>query len=595
MFRKYFAFLQPYRRDYCQYLAGVVLRQALVLAGGYSLVWALRVGIRHVTVPEWVFVAAFILFDAAYLRLDLGLNYLFSARVSYPLFGKLRTEALEKVLDMPMAWHQRQSSGELVGKVNNGVGKVVQTTEGVSRELLPALIQTGFSLIPLLWVSPVTTPPLLVALGVFLWLTLMENRRRRPFAKRRYEGYNRDFGLFSESVQAIQPVVQYGQEGQVLGKYQRVQQRIINHGLEEARIGTRFGFRRNLVVSIARRACQGVWIWQYRHNALDAAMILYLNMLTEQLLASFAGYASLLERIYEGVEPARALIKLMAEKPAIAHDRSAPRVKVARQAGVRMSGVRFTYPRSRDAVLKDLHLEIAPGTVLGIVGRSGSGKTTIQNLLTRLFDVQEGLVEICGEDVRKWPLDQLRSLFSHVSQNGGVFFSGTRMVDVIRFTRPEASFTEVVRAAKAACIHEDICRLPAKYRSRIGQGGLTLSKGQQQRIALAQALVAMQDERKILVLDEFTSALDSETEERILQNLAPWLAGRTVIIVAHRLSTVRKLADEIIVLDRVGIVEQGTHEELIAAGGWYADMARLQAVSGEADPLAARRLLVRVG
>ena len=314
-----------------------------------------------------------------------------------------------------------------------------------------------------------------------------------------------------------------------------------------------------------------------------------------QLLASFAGYASLLERIYEGVEPARALIKLMAEKPAIAHDRSARRVKVGRQAAVRMSGVRFTYPRSRDAVLKDLHLEIAPGTVLGIVGRSGCGKTTIQNLLTRLFDVQEGSVEICGEDVRKWPLDQLRSLFSHVSQNGGVFFSGTRMVDVIRFTRPAASFTDVVRAAKAACIHEDICRLPAKYQSRIGQGGLTLSKGQQQRIALAQALVAMQDDRKILVLDEFTSALDSETEERILQNLGPWLAGRTVIIVAHRLSTVRKLADEIIVLDREGIVEQGTHEELIAAGGWYADMARLQAVSGEADPLAPHRLLVRVG
>ncbi len=595
MTRQYFAFLRPYRRDYYRYLSGVVLKQALVLAGGYSLVWALRMGIRHVSVPEWAFMAGFILFDATYLRLDLGLNYLFSARVSYPLFGKLRTEALEKVLDMPMAWHQRQSSGELVGRVNNGVGKVVQTTEGVSRELLPALVQTGLSLIPLLWVSPVTTPPLVLALGLFLWLTLLENRRRRPFAKRRYEGYNRDFGLFSESVQAIQPVVQYGQEGQVLRRYERVQQRIIEHGLEEARIGNRFGFRRNLVVAIARRACQGVWIWQFRHNTLDAAMILYLNMLTEQLLASFAGYASLLERIYEGVEPARALVKLMAEKPAIAHDRTASRVRVSEEAGVRMSGVRFAYPRSKQAVLKDLHLEITPGTVLGIVGRSGCGKTTIQNLLTRLFDVQAGSVEICGEDVRKWPLDQLRGLFSHVSQNGGVFFSGTRMVDVIRFTRPDARFTEVVKAAKAACIHEDICRLPGKYQSRIGQGGLTLSKGQQQRIALAQALVAMRDQRKILVLDEFTSALDSETEERILKNLGPWLEGRTVIIVAHRLSTVRKLADEIVVLDREGIVEQGTHEELIARGGWYAGMARLQAVAGEAEHPAERRLLARVG
>jgi ABC-type multidrug transport system fused ATPase/permease subunit len=215
------------------------------------------------------------------------------------------------------------------------------------------------------------------------------------------------------------------------------------------------------------------------------------------------------------------------------------------------------------------------------VGRSGCGKTTIQNVLTRLFDVQQGSVEICGKDVRRWPLDQLRGIFAHVSQNGGVFFSGTPMVDVLRFTRPEATMREVVDAAKAACIHEDICRMPLKYKSRIGQGGASLSKGQQQRVALAQALIASTGERKILVLDEFTSALDSETEERILRNLAPWLEGRTAIIVAHRLSTVRKLADEIVVLDETGIAEQGTHNELIARGGWYAEMARLQAVSAE--------------
>jgi ABC-type multidrug transport system fused ATPase/permease subunit len=117
----------------------------------------------------------------------------------------------------------------------------------------------------------------------------------------------------------------------------------------------------------------------------------------------------------------------------------------------------------------------------------------------------------------------------------------------------------------------------------VGQGGLTLSKGQQQRIALAQALLALEDDRKVLILDEFTSALDSETEERILANLGPWLKDRTVIIVAHRLSTVRKLADEIVVLDQDGVAERGTHAELIAAGGWYAEMARLQAVGADEE------------
>jgi ATP-binding cassette subfamily B protein len=575
--------LRPFRREYGRFIAGVVLRQALLVAGGYSLVWALRLGIQRTTIPEWWFVAAFVLFDAGYLGFDLGLNYFFTSRISYPLFGKLRTASLEKVLRMPLEWHQRQSSGELVGKVNQGVGKVVQTAEGLSRELVPALIQTAFSLLPLLWFSKAIMPAVLGALGIFLWLTILENRRRKPYARARYRGYNRDSGQFTEAIQAIQAVTQYGQEGQVLRKYRRVQERIVEHGLTEARIGNRYGFKRSLVLSVAKRACQGVWIWQYRHNTLDAAMIMYLNMLIEQLLASFGGYASLVERIYDGVEPTRVLIKLMNEKPAIQQDSAAEPVAVTRRVGVEMKNVRFSYPRRKGAVLRGFQLTIEPGTVLGVVGRSGAGKTTVQNLMTRLFDVQQGSVEICGRDVRHWPLEQLRGLFSHVSQNGGIFFSGLSLWDLIRFTRPEASRRDVVTAAKAACIHEDICRMPGKYGARIGQGGMSLSKGQQQRIALAQALLAITDERKILVLDEFTSALDSETEERILRNIAPWLEGRTVIIIAHRLSTVRKLADEIVVMDKTGIAEQGTHAELIERGGWYAEMARLQAVGADAE------------
>ena len=451
----------------------------------------------------------------------------------------------------------------------------MQTAEGLSRELIPALIQTAFSLVPLLLFSPATTPLLLIALCVFLWLTLWENRQRRPFAKRRFNLYARDFEQFSESVQAIQAIVQYGQETQMLRKYRRLQQRIVEAGLAEARIGKRYGFRRNLAISLAKRASQGVWIWQYRKNALDGAMILYLNMLAEQLLASFFGYASLIERIYDGIEPARVLVKLLGEQPAIA-DRGNQPVEAPERLRILMSNVRFAYPQRKTPVLSGLNLEIAPGTVLGIVGRSGAGKTTIQNLLTRMFDVQGGGIEIAGCDVRHWPLDQLRGLFAHVSQNGGAFFTGMTVAQAIRFTRPDARLRDVVRAAKAACIHEEICRMPAKYRTRLGQGAASLSKGQQQRMALAQALLALDDERRILVLDEFTSALDSETEARILANLEEWLAGRTAIIIAHRISTVRRLADEIIVLDRTGITEHGTHEELLARGGWYAEMALSQ-------------------
>ena len=570
--------LKPFHGDFRRYILGVVFRQALIVAGGYSLVWALGMALKHTGVPEWAFVAAFILFDAGFLSFDLGLNYLFSSRVSFPLFAHLRVSALGKVMQMPMAWHERKTSGALVGEVNNGVGKVVQTAEGLSRELAPALIQTAFSLVPLLLLSPWTSPPLFAALGIFLWLTMVENRKRQPHARARYRNYTRDFGLFAESVQSIQPVVQYGQTGRVMRRYRGVQQQIMHQGLTEMRIGNWFGIRKNMVFSVAKRACQGVWLWQFRRGKLDPAMVMYLNMLTEQLLASFSGYASLIERIFDGLEPARRLLKLLHEKPAIGDDPEAVPVRLPPEAGIRLQSVCFGYDRGKP-VLRDFNLRVDPGEILAIVGRSGCGKTTILNLLSRMYDVQEGAILLCGKDIRKWPLEQARSVFSFVPQGGGAFFSSATIRDVIRFGRPEAKFREVVQAARAAAIHADVACMPRKYQTRIGQGGATLSKGQQQRLALAQALVALGEDRKILVLDEFTSALDSETEQRILDNIQPYLAGRTVIIIAHRLSTIRKIAGRIVVLDEQGIAEQGTHEELVRRGGWYADMARLQAVA----------------
>jgi ABC-type multidrug transport system fused ATPase/permease subunit len=253
-------------------------------------------------------------------------------------------------------------------------------------------------------------------------------------------------------------------------------------------------------------------------------------------------------------------------------------VALPREVGVEMIDVHFSYTQGNE-VLRGFNLSVAPGSVVGIVGRSGSGKTTLSHLLSRLFDAQGGEIRIAGADIRRWPLEQLRGVFSSVSQDGGVFFSHSTVAQAIRFAKPDAAFREVVRAAKAACIHEDIVRMPHKYRTRIGQRGVTLSKGQQQRMALAQALLASDENRKILVLDEFTSALDSETEDRILSNLEPWIEGKTVIMIAHRLSTLRKFADRIVVLDRTGVVEDGPHTDLIRRNGWYAEMAKLQAIA----------------
>ncbi len=574
LFKRAWALLEPYHSPYTRFLIGVAARQALLVAGGYSLVWLLHRSLGQRSIPIWIFIAGLVLYDMGLLRLDLRLNRSFVSRISFPLFGHLRSKALGKVFEMPLEWHHRHHSAALTGKINEGVGKVVQTAEGFSRDLCPALIRTGLVLIPLLYFSPWTVLFVAVSVLCFALFTIAESRERQPFRKARHENYARDFSMFSECVEYMQPVVHFGQTDRILGEYADLQKEIASGGIEEINIASRYAWKRNMVLSVAKRVCQGIWIWQFRSGALDAAMVMYLNALIEDLFGSFAGYAGLIERLHDGVEPTRTLVTLLDETPAIASAASES-VEVPDSVGVEMRDVKFAYGNG-PAVLRSFSMSIEPGTVLGIVGRSGIGKTTIQQLLSRVYDVQQGRILVGGKDIREWPLEQLRGIFSSVSQSGGVFFSGLSVLETIRFARPGATLEQAMEAARLACIHNEILLMPHGYHSKVGQRGVTMSKGQQQRIALAQALLAFED-RKVLILDEFTSALDSKTEQEVLTNLIPLLKGKTVIIIAHRLATLRKIADKIILMDETGIVEAGDHEELLLRGGSYAEIARLQA------------------
>jgi ATP-binding cassette, subfamily B, bacterial len=558
-----------------RHLCGTFVRQILVVAGGYSLVQLLRVVRPGGDSPLWLFITALLAFDALLLALDLRLYLYFAEQISLPLFRRLRSGTLAKILSMPLEWHHRHNTLELVSKLNTGVGKFVQTAEVLGRELLPAIIRTSLSLVPLLIFSPVTAPVLLAALLGFLWLTYTENQRRNPYRSSRFEDYARDAGMFTECIQQVQPIVQLGQTGRVLRDYGALQNRIVQLGREEVEVANRFAKRRNTVLSIARRVSQGVWIWQYQAGKLDAAMVMYLSMLTDELIGSFWTYASVLDRMFEGLQPARTLTQVMDETPSLASAPGVAPVIVPEQIGIDLVNVTFGYAGG-PAVLDGLNLRIEAASVVGIVGKSGIGKTTLQLLLSRGYDVQGGAIRIAGRDIREWPLDQLRGLFATVSQNGAVLFSNTKIVDAIRFARPEATLDDVIEAARCAAIDVDIESMPGGYATVLGPDGVQLSRGQHQRIALAQALIALGDDRKILILDEFTSALDAYTEHQILLNLRTRLRGVTVIVIAHRLATLSKLADKTVVLDRTGVVEEGTHRELVARNHGYAELARLQ-------------------
>jgi ATP-binding cassette subfamily B protein len=240
--------------------------------------------------------------------------------------------------------------------------------------------------------------------------------------------------------------------------------------------------------------------------------------------------------------------------------------------------VAFRYDKDGDWTLRDITLDVPAGSTVALVGETGSGKTTLGYLVARLYDADEGVVSIDDIDVRDLTFGSLAAAVGVVSQDTYLFHSSIR--DNLRFARPDATDEEIEHAATAAQVHELIASLPEGYDTLVGERGYRFSGGEKQRIAIARTILR---NPPVLVLDEATSALDNETERAVQQALDELAVGRTTIVIAHRLSTIRD-ADQIVVLSRGEIVERGTHDELIDAGGYYERLATRQRAESESAP-----------
>jgi ATP-binding cassette subfamily B protein len=261
--------------------------------------------------------------------------------------------------------------------------------------------------------------------------------------------------------------------------------------------------------------------------------------------------------------------ELLLDPPAVV-DAETAEVFAPRDYSVELRSVSFRYADTQPLLFDKLSLTIAPGTKVGLVGRSGGGKTTVTRLLLRFADVEAGEILVGGQSIARVPQEAVRKVIAYVPQEPSMFHRS--IADNIRVGRPDASDEEVRRAAKLAHAAEFIEALPGGYETLVGERGVKLSGGQRQRIAIARAIVK---DSPILVLDEATSSLDSESELLIQDALWTLLAGRTAIVIAHRLSTVRRM-DELVILDRGSIVERGAHSALLEQDGVYAALWRHQ-------------------
>ena len=328
------------------------------------------------------------------------------------------------------------------------------------------------------------------------------------------------------------------------------------------------------VVGFVAFAAVSAVLWQGGQLVLDGSLtpggLVSFLLYAITVAAAVGALASLFGSYQEAVGAATRVFELLATAPTVAEPAAPARLALPVRGDVRLDRVSFRYGDALPDVLADVSLHIAPGETVALVGPSGAGKTTVASLVPRFWDVTGGRITLDGHDVRSLSFEQLRGAIGLVPQEPALF-SGT-VRDNIAYARPDATDAEVLAAAKAAHAWEFVERLPGGFETRVGERGVKLSGGQRQRLAIARVFLK---NPAVVILDEATSSLDTESERLVEEAMETLLEGRSTLIIAHRLSTVRR-ADRVVVLDRGRVVEQGTHGELLGREGIYAKLYRGQ-------------------
>ena len=552
MFSELMRLLLPFRRGLSFYVLSTLVRQGLVVGGGYGLVLLIRSYEHNPYRSVWIALAVLIGYKLVLDTLDQVMGWNFARYVSYPMFKQLSVCVFTRLLSLDQAWHHASSCGARRGEIANGLSKFAQTSDSLAREVCPLLATATVSLFllrnyltPVLWMGILPAGCL-----VFFWLSYEENRRCAGYRATRYKRYASDYSLSIECMEMHADVVRYNQEGRMEEDYRRLHLEIESNGLAEARIQTWFGLEKGVVILGLQVYLLAHWIGLLTAKRLDGAMLVYLFMLSDQLCSSLWGYAGIWSRVSEAWEPIKLFLRITsASSGLMMRDKGAP-LPVPDSVSLEFRDVEFSY-RADERVLDRLSFLATAGSKIGLIGPTGCGKSTVLNLVERLYDAHSGNIYIAGRDVHDWPVKQLHRMCTCLSQNGGVFFSEATLLDAIRFAKPEASFSDVVRVARLASIHDEIMALQDGYQTRAGEHGKNLSGGQRQRVAIAQALLSLDlPEKRVVLLDECTSNLDAETEMRILHNIWPLLNGKTVLIVTHRIASIETLVDEVLAIDR---------------------------------------------
>lgn len=594
--KRIISFAQPYKLHISIFLITVVIESLLIVTSPLLLRQLIDKGVipkNGELVTKLALAVAFIaIFDA----LMSIVGRWFSARIGEGLIYDLRSQVFEHVQRQSVAFFTRTQTGALISRINSDVIGAQQaftaTLSGVVSNSVSLVLVTGTMLI-LSWQITIVS---LLLLPLFLIPTKWVGKKLQSLTRESFALNAEMSSTMTErfNVSGAMLVSLYGRPKDEGGYFRSRARKVADIGIEMALLNRLFFIALTSIAAVATAIAYGIG----GHLAINGTVTVGTLLAITALLARLYGPLTALSNVRIDVMTALVSFERVFEVLDLApmvQDRPNAKTLTGRDFAVEFKNISFSYPKAEEislsslesvakpetvqsgVVLNNLSFIAKPGTMTALVGPSGAGKTTISALVPRLYDVTEGAIEVGGFDIRDLTMSSLRENIGVVMQDAHLFHD--TIGENLRYAKPGATEAEMQAACEAAQIWSLVSSLPNGFDTMVGERGHRLSGGEKQRLAIARLLLKSP---QVVILDEATAHLDSENEALVHQALSAALKGRTSLVIAHRLSTVRE-ADQILVLEKGIIVERGTHDELVAKNGLYAELYNRQDLTGSTD------------